>query len=300
MRTSTRASTWKRESNGSIYSHPLGLSDEPVNIASPSVPDPDHTTLRRSLREAGQPHQLSGSPGLTRHFANTTGSIRHCRIEGHRYFDAATSDLGGAPEVDYEDPFPPDKQPRAPKRSTQASHQHYRPHTPNISNPPQPLGSPCELRSEPNVATQPQESGLNIRTPERSSAPSVPQPPRVTTNPQVVPQFFAKSATITSIQVVPATRPVITIDDVYTKYIRPKGKPLTKYLPLSRTSDLFVNFPSLEEDLHDLKGYGNGRDQVGRLDTPLRHWLHFTCPPDLGQRLTQTGRSADILLSVVI
>ena len=273
-RTSTRISTRRGDSTNPSYSyqsptcHEAVLWDEPGNIASPLFSGVDRTATCYSMRckdlggETGQSHQRSGSPGSHGHRASGIGSIGHCRIEDHTHVDADPSDLDGALEIDDGDPFFPDKPPRALKYSTQTFHQHYRPHTPSKSSLPEPLGAPPQLRSEPNMAAVPQGSGLNIQTPARNSAPAVPQPPRVATNPQiVVPQFFEKSATITSIQAVPS-RPVITIDDVYTKYIKPKDKTLAKYWPGSKA--LFARFPSLQKDLHDLKGYGNGRDQVSR------------------------------------
>jgi len=168
-----------------------------------------------------------------------------------------------------EDHHIPEPQSRLSTYSGQTPHRHSRQLTLNRSGPFHSVGTPSQL------------SGLHIQAqpPARSFTPAAAQTP--TTAAYLPTGFPRKSPTITTITAVLPDRPVITIDDVYTKYIKAKSK-MFHLRRGSKASGPFALFPSLKDNLQELRGYGNGRDQVSRSScTSAQTLIHPPALPTL-------------------
>ncbi|KAK0712015.1 hypothetical protein B0H67DRAFT_669774 [Lasiosphaeris hirsuta] len=263
--TKLSVQTRKRDSMSSTYSHRISwpqhhdedaLSEEPSSISPSFTAHTDTATQRRSPypghgsspgSRAGQAQRRNGSPGPSARRVSRVGSVGHHRIEHVDLSPTANGSGSYAPLEPEEDQLPAHSTP------TSTRYTHPRGNILRDSSPSQPVSDNFQLRHA---------SGLNIHghseaalLPGRKSAPVISQTPiSAVIRPGMEHNQFLKSpAVVTSTTL---ESPVITINEVYTRCIKPKNK------MFSKSPDPFKLFPLLQASLAQLKGYGNGRDQV--------------------------------------
>ncbi|KAK5655745.1 hypothetical protein OQA88_5282 [Cercophora sp. LCS_1] len=253
--THTHTSSFAHYRQDGVFSEEPG-DVGPLHSRSPRSPDPP--PLHRSPHHA-YPGDLTNRsrtpnwvPGPSNHGTSEVGLPRPATVDQPGRFGSHPPRLDEDPEDDDEHrpatlntaAMPPLHS--APHQSrTDAKPTRPRGHGPSHSSPSQPVSNdPPETEDAFHI----QGSSRVVST--RNSAPVLPTVPTGTPNDQ---SGHPEST--------------ITIDKIYSEYIKPKDKDKSTFRGRFRKAPGILQvFPSLEKTLKDLKGYGGGRDQYFIID----------------------------------